>query len=135
GELGYWRNGVFGGYSFAPLHRSITPTLPCSTRRLGRPVMNDSELNQTLKSARVPERLAEYWEQFPKQILPRLRQGSVLAAPKRTRKPPLLIWTTGFATACLVIGFGIGFWHGRHQVSEGGSLTESVKLVREIAAL
>lgn len=94
-----------------------------------------TDLNQSLKSARVPERPAQFWEQFPGAVVRRLRQGSVLAAPKRTRKPPLLIWATGFATACLVIGFGIGVWHGRRQVSEVSSLAESARLIHEVAAL
>jgi hypothetical protein len=31
--------------------------------------MNDSELNDLLKSARVPEKSADYWEKFPGQVL------------------------------------------------------------------
>ena len=45
----------------------------------------------------------------------------------------MLIWTTGFATACLVIGIGV--WHGRRQVSEVSSLAESARLIREVGAL
>ncbi|HYT60150.1 MAG TPA: hypothetical protein VEL06_08255 [Haliangiales bacterium] len=94
-----------------------------------------TDLNQFLKSARVPERPPQYWEQFPDAVVRRLRQGSVLAAPKRPRKPPLLIWATGFATACLVIGFGMGVWQGHRQVSEVRSLAESARLIHEVAAL
>ena len=97
--------------------------------------MNDSDLNKFLKSARVAERPPEYWEQFPAAVVRSLRPGPVLAAQKRPRKPPLLIWATGFATACLVIGFGIGVWHGRRQVSEVSSLAESARLIREVGAL
>ncbi len=97
--------------------------------------MNDSDLNEFLKSARAPERAPEYWDQFPNTVVRRLSQGSVLAAPTPARKPPLLIWATAFATACLVIGFGTGVWHGRRQASEASSLAESARLIREVAAL
>lgn len=96
--------------------------------------MNDSDLNKLLKSARVPERMPEYWERFPTAVVRRLRQGSVSETRTAHRKPPWLIWATGFATACLVIGFGIGVWHGR-QGSEVRSWAESARLIREVGAL
>jgi hypothetical protein len=94
--------------------------------------MNESELNQTLKSARLPERAPEYWEKFPNAVVRRLRQEATLSMRRPARKPALLIWATGFATACLVIGFGVGVWHGRSELS---SLAESARLIREVAAL
>jgi hypothetical protein len=97
--------------------------------------MKDSDLNHVLKSARAPERAPEYWEQFPSAVVRRLRQGSFPAPPNCARKRPVLIWASGFATACLVLGFGIGVWHGRRQASEVRSLAESAKLIHEVAAL
>jgi hypothetical protein len=97
--------------------------------------MNDSELKHTLKSARVPERPADYWDQFPRHVVQQLRQEITKPAPREHPRWTLAMWGMGFATACLVIGFGFGLWRGRHASADNGSLAESSKLIREVAAL
>lgn len=97
--------------------------------------MSDPELNETLKSARVPEPPVDYWEQFPQQVVRRLRQESDTRVRRERRLRFLPLGGIGFATACLMVGFGFGFWHGRHQTSGHSSLAESAKLIREVAAL
>jgi hypothetical protein len=97
--------------------------------------MNDSELNQTLRSARVPEPPADQWDRFPQRVVQRLRREITKPAPRVRPRRALLLWGIGFATACLVIGFGFGFWRGRHVPADDGSLAESSKLIREVATL
>ena len=41
--------------------------------------MNDKELNEVLKRATVPEREAEYWERFPRQVTAELERRSQAA--------------------------------------------------------
>jgi hypothetical protein len=56
--------------------------------------MNDSELNDLLKSARVPDKSDAYWEKFPGQVIgeieiraPRNVDGPVRFAPSHTVRP------------------------------------------------
>jgi hypothetical protein len=97
--------------------------------------MTDSELNQILKSARLPERPAPFWEACPRQVIRRLRQAPGPERHEPRRQFSLALWGIGFATACLAIGFAFGFWHGRRNHAEDGLLAEDGKLVREVAAL
>ena len=95
--------------------------------------MNDFDLEKKLKAARVPERPAEYWEDFPRLVLTRLS-----AAPKRLeaehRWQPRLAWGFGVALACLLIGFAIGHWHGRKD-TDSFALLQNEKMLREVMAM
>lgn len=63
--------------------------------------MNDFELESKLKSVRVPERAADYWEDFPSRVRAQLPRGRRESEP---RTYPHFAWATGFALA-LVLAF------------------------------
>lgn len=70
--------------------------------------MNDSELNDLLQQARVPERSAEEWTGLAADTTRQLqrRQQSV---PTQSRAVwPRLAWGLGLATVCVLIGFLVG---------------------------
>ncbi len=62
--------------------------------------MNDFELKSKLKSVRVPERSADYWENFPSQVRMNLRRTEF-----RPRQIfwPRLAWAGGLAFGCLFL--------------------------------
>jgi len=115
--------------------------------------MNNKELDQILKSARVPERPAVYWERFPRQVTAQLRAGGGLESslsPSEgervgVRGPFQRGWPTPFrwkpalalalASVCIVFGFVLGAWHARHPAGTDPQLAEVAKYFREIAAL
>jgi hypothetical protein len=94
-------------------------------------IMNDSELNTLLKSAKVPEPAAEHWEEFPGQVTRSLRQHPEEMRPAYSQRRPLLAWGLAVAT-CLLIGFVVGHWRG---ASEANGVLEKAKLVREVVSL
>jgi len=112
--------------------------------------MNNKELDQILKSARVPERPAEYWERFPRQVTTRARdlERAEGRAGERAQEPDLrsafgagfcgLRWkpalAVGLAFTCIVFGFILGLWRGRSSGTDP-QLAELGKYFREIAAL
>lgn len=98
--------------------------------------MNDSELNDKLRSAREPQWDAEYQADFPRQVLARLRSlPPVRGESARHAWLPRLVWA-GAAVVCLCIAFAAGHWQGRHQtVAAGRNLLENTKLIRETLAL
>jgi len=65
--------------------------------------MNDSDLKSILRSAHVPERPEEYWEDFPSQVRVQLgrSQPAPTIAPRRTWRPRLA-WIGSFAVAALL---------------------------------
>jgi hypothetical protein len=94
--------------------------------------MNDHELDRLLRSARVPEREADYFADFPRQV--RLRLSGNPPAVQRPRRP-WLAWALTVATACLVIGFAFGHWRGRRAIASGNGLLQNPKLISEVCAL
>ena len=64
--------------------------------------MNDFELESKLKSVRVPERLENYWENFPSQVRVNLRRAPVEFTPRKNHSPRLA-WACGFAFGCLFL--------------------------------
>jgi len=96
--------------------------------------VDDNELNQLLQSARIPERPTRYWAEFPEEVIRRLRREAAEARAE-PRKVPVMVWAIGFATACVVIGFVVGSWHGHRRSYEGESLAANAKLIHEVAAL
>ena len=67
--------------------------------------MTDLELESKLKTVRVPERSADYWEDFPSQVRVQLRP--VFNQPPRSRVWPRLAWSGGLAFACALFAFVI----------------------------
>jgi len=97
--------------------------------------MNDSELNDKLRSAREPRWDAEYQTDFPRQVLARLSSlPPARGAVARHVWLPRLAWA-GAMVVCLCIAFAAGHWHGRQTVAAAGSLLENTKLIRETMAL
>lgn len=99
--------------------------------------MNNSELDHLLKSASVPEREAGYWEDFPQAVLRRLRSAAPVAGrPAAPRPRPVLAWCgLGLAAACLVLGFGLGFWKGSESAQEKAQLAAMRKYFHEVSDL
>jgi hypothetical protein len=97
--------------------------------------MTNDELDQLLKSAAVPLRDSASEETFPQRVTQSLRK-----TPAPTESSPVtfklnfLIWGTGLATACLAVGFLIGF---RNGVSRGKDpeLADAQKYFRELQSL
>src|SRR4051794_9785501 len=70
-------------------------------------VMKDSELNDILKSVRVPERPSEYWQEFPAQVTRELRRnatghGQTSSLHRRSFLWPAFGVGIGVAVACLL---------------------------------
>jgi hypothetical protein len=111
--------------------------------------MNDSDLNELLKTASLPERSAEYWKQFPSRVTreilcrerstdihvrePRWASRALLGMPALLRFP-----ATGFVMvicSALIIIFAL---HRRHYTSEAANdpqLLEAQKYYHEIESL
>ena len=111
--------------------------------------MNDAELNEVLKRATVPERKADYWEQFPRRVTAELERRSQTApvhwlteASRAWRwaaafrflgaKPAFAV---GVAVVCLALGFFLGFWRGQRSPGSDSQLATARKYFNEIEAL
>lgn len=98
-------------------------------------VMNDSELNKILKAAKVPERSAEFRDQFPRRVTSRLQWKSAPAPKRATSWFPRFAWALAAVAACLLMGFFIGNWRGhREGVAENG-LLQNEKVIKEMLAM
>jgi hypothetical protein len=110
--------------------------------------MNNSELKDCLKSAPVPQRSAEYWEEFPKRVMfevqrrgAAVRQSGATTPAVTNANPwwsPLLsraALSAGLALACMVLAFFLGVRHGRHSATSERQLAEAQKCFREIESL
>ncbi|HYG23130.1 MAG TPA: hypothetical protein VEH04_10135 [Verrucomicrobiae bacterium] len=75
--------------------------------------MNDSELENKLKAAAVPERNAEYWDLFPQAVLSQLDRR----ARRRDRPAVSLrwLWALGLASACVLIAFILSPFNAERQ--------------------
>jgi hypothetical protein len=116
--------------------------------------MKDSELNQILKSAAVPEPAAERWDQFPKRVMAQIHRreqpaGVEKGAEARVRaesmevKPPAWAFALrfkpalalGLAVVCIALGFALGFWKGRDSAITTQQLAQAKKYFKEVEAL
>lgn len=95
--------------------------------------MNDWELNDLLRQARVPERSEDYWREFSDRVMRRLRTKA-RELPSR-RRPWTLAWGLGLAAACLVLGFALGLRKGKDSVPPTSQFAEQQKLFCEVASL
>lgn len=102
--------------------------------------MKKSELDKLLKSAPVPERPAEYWQDFPRQVLAALPRGTRRAAPlsmpswRRLTLARLSLAVSIVAT-CLVIGIALGSWRHRSPGLTANDLATARTYLREMEAL
>lgn len=119
--------------------------------------MNDTELNDVLKRATVPERGTDYWEQFPTRVtaeLERRRQNvrtqrspDVAVRPVTNRgywwscasalrslgsRPAFAL---GVAVICVALGLVLGLWRGQRLPGSDPQLAAARKYFREIEAL
>jgi hypothetical protein len=95
-------------------------------------VMNNSELDSLLRKARVPERSAEFWEEFPRRI--RNRLGSARASDNRHSSGRVSLrwaWALG-AAACVLAGVFIGSWLERPKAED---ILRDAKVVDETLAM
>jgi hypothetical protein len=96
--------------------------------------MNDAELDRVLKSAPLPQRPEEYWEEFPERVAREIRRAPK-AEDGQSRSPwlPRLAWGLGLATACLIAGFWIG--QRRGEVGATNGVLQNPKLITEVLAM
>jgi NMD protein affecting ribosome stability and mRNA decay len=64
--------------------------------------MNDFDLESKLKSAPVPERTEEYWEDFPSRVRLQLCRERQEFTPQRTWRPRLA-WAGGLALVVALV--------------------------------
>jgi hypothetical protein len=108
--------------------------------------MNDQELNEVLKRATVPERGAEYWEQFPRRVTAEMERRrhdaggtqtdnawSWAAALRFLRANPS--FALGLAAFCVLICLALGSWNWRPAPATDPSLAEVRKYFHELEAL
>ncbi len=103
--------------------------------------MNNHELDNQLRSAPVPERPPEFWENLPKQITKRLGEQerrdmmrSTNGAKRQARLMPVL-WGVGLATACLALGFFWGLGRGRTISITEEQIAETKQYYEQVSGL
>jgi len=107
--------------------------------------MKNSELDQILKSAPVPDRPGAYWDQFPRRVMAKtdkLRtRADAETNPPRTEpfwlRSHFHFATVGLGLAIigLLLGFVFGFWQGRNLSITGPQLAAARKYFQEIETL
>ena len=107
--------------------------------------MKNSELDQILKSAPVPDRPGAYWDQFPQRVMAKtnwLRTRADAGANHPRTEPFWLRSRFQFATVGLglaiiglLLGFVLGFWQGRNLSITGPQLAAARKYFQEIETL
>ena len=102
--------------------------------------MKNSELDKLLKSAPVPERPADYWQAFPRQVLaalPRgMRHSAQLEIPSWRRLTfARLSLAMSIVATCLVIGIALSSWRHRSPGLTAGDLATARTYLREMEAL
>ena len=101
--------------------------------------MKPDELDELLKSARVPDRSGEYWENFSRDVTSRIRRQDAsargeLCSPRGARWR-VAAWGFGLAAVFFFLGLYLGFWRGRDSGVNSGQMAEVKKYYREIEAL
>lgn len=101
--------------------------------------MKPDELDELLKSARVPDRSGEYWENFSRDVTSQIRRRDASARGEwltsRGVKWRVAAWGIGLAVVCGLLGLHSGFWRGRDAGIDSGQMAEVKKYYREIEAL
>lgn len=100
--------------------------------------MNDSELDEMLRKAQVPERPEGHWEDFPREVARQATRDR--GHPQRKQHSPVWgwAWGLGIATACLVIGFALGRQRGGEVAPApvaAAQLTPEQRIFREVMAM
>lgn len=96
---------------------------------------HEFNLDELLKTVRVPDRSDGYWERFPERLTKRIGEGPAETESRNVRG--LSGWLA-LAAACLVVVLGGVVWKGLPISSASASdkeIAHSEKLYREIAAV
>jgi hypothetical protein len=78
--------------------------------------MKRFDLDTELKSAHIPERGEEYWENFPRRVTSELRTTEPQAVAPRALLH-VMAWGGGIAFACLALGLTLGFSSAPRMIS------------------
>lgn len=97
--------------------------------------MKNSELNEILKAAKVPERPALFWEEFPRRVSTRLHWKTRTTGQPSTNRFPRLGWALAGVAACLLVGFFIGHWRGHEDAMAENSVLQNGKVIAEMLAM
>lgn len=98
--------------------------------------MNDRELDQLLKSARIPGRADDYWRGFPKKVTAKLHWLPARAeAHHRHKTSTRLIWSLGLATLLVGMALYIEYRPDRPSVRADNQLAAARKCYQEMEAL
>jgi hypothetical protein len=96
--------------------------------------MNQPELNSILKKARTPERLEEFWAEFPQQVTRGLNRARTENYRQKQNWFPRLAW--GFATViCILAAFAIGHWRGQVETKGSTDVLADANVVQETLAM
>jgi hypothetical protein len=95
--------------------------------------MNDSELNQLLKKAKVPERSPEFWAQFPRRVTARLHWKPAVKSTAPVRWFPRFALGFGLAM-CVLAGFFIGRSRGPTEARAENTFLQNEKVISEMLA-
>jgi len=93
--------------------------------------MNDAELNRLLKSARVPDRPAAFWEHFPGRVVASIQRVSPASA-RVSHWRPRLAWSLGVAAICLLVGFAIGHWRAHEETTTADGVLQNARVIAEM---
>lgn len=109
--------------------------------------MKDQALNEMLKRAAVPERGAEYWDQFPGRVTAELQRRRHFA-DAADRPNPSGSWTSplqsllrkpalafGIAAVCLALGLVLTSWKAHRSQVPDPQLAEARKCFQEFEGL
>jgi 2-polyprenyl-6-methoxyphenol hydroxylase-like FAD-dependent oxidoreductase len=93
--------------------------------------MNHFDLESKIKSVRVPERDAQFWQDLPQRVLARAQ-----AAPERQPAPRrhclFAILSSPFAVACLVLGLCL--WQSQMPQAISRALLQDEREMRQTLA-
>ena len=98
-------------------------------------IMNNSELDKILKSAKVPERPVEFWHQFPRRVTSRLHWKSGAAQKRAASQFPRFAWALASVAVCLLLGVFIGTWRGHREAVAESGLLQNEKVIKEMLAM
>jgi len=94
--------------------------------------MNNSELNEMLKKAAVPEPSGSYWEEFPGRVMAQVRRReSKASSPARH---VFVLWMR-IATACMIFAVAAAIWSRRMATASDAQIAQIRKYFEEIQTL
>ena len=102
--------------------------------------MNDAELNDLLKSARVPERPDAYWERFPRRVILRLQDREAKYETSRARPDFSRIFQTwgirlALTSGLVLLTFAAFWWRKSESLSRDRDFVKVQKYFHEIDTL